>query len=342
MQRIVDERSISRIVHFHCDHFEPLRRDASGELVGLEAVTAWNEARLQSRHLQKLSLFYTSQWCCSETADEPTPIIPRMLPFDDPRISHLQPQDMEVASYLAEQPGLDMHVHVHHEWWTSSAYSGIACTREQDSEALSSAIRGHLHRYEELWPAKNWCFIHGCWSLNASDTSVCRITDEMRLLLNLGCAADFTFPAGRTHCNPTVQHAPYTVLPVVAEKGYDRPDAMPITVAAGAGARKPGRLLIWNAATPYNHLSIETLVEENLPPAVVAASWLATSPIIAGTLYIKTHCHSLWWEHWAGKTNVKQTLLSQQLSNCFDQLVDLTAPFEHWTVREVLAALKEL
>ena len=55
-----------------------------------------------------------------------------------------------------------------------------------------------------------------------------------------GCFGDFSFPAGRPHCDPLLK-APFTVLPLDAERSYDMAEARPLMVGKGQGAPEAGK-----------------------------------------------------------------------------------------------------
>ena len=342
---ILEARRVSRVVHFHCDHFEPCRKDTSGEYTALAAIRTLNEERLRHRHLQALSLFPSSQRCCYVENVSPERI-PKMMPMGDIyfSLSSVAELEVELLTYLGHQPGIDFHVHLHHEWWTSSKCTGWPASPERDAARIRDVLTEHLAYYAKYTSidVDNWGFVHGCWALNGSDKSICNITDEMQVLKSLGCVGDFTFPAGRSWCDPDLKQ-PHTVVPTVGYKAYVSPEADVRSVVRSAGAMHPDRFFIWSAATPTTDLSVETIA--GLPPNAihrVVQSWLATSPVIDGTLYIKTHCHSLWWEHWAGSQNIVPTLLSERFAQCFELLYRLPVDTEHWTVREVLAELRKV
>ncbi|MBU0528225.1 MFS transporter, partial [bacterium] len=72
-------------------------------------------------------------------------------------------------------------------------------------------------------------------------------------------------------------------------------------------------------------------------------TWLESSPVIKGTMFIKTHAHSLWQTRWQGP--VAETCTSPMLhplvAGAFG-LLEQTTPVEYMNVREVMALLKEL
>ena len=143
---------------------------------------------------------------------------------------------------------------------------------------------------------REWAFVHGCWALNASDPEVCRITNEIEILMRHGCVADFSFPAGRRHCNPSIPE-PTLCRAVDAEKGYDdkRADALPMS--SSQANFTSDRFLIWNSRLLHPLCSLDVYADavrpEFMDPEQLVTQWLRDSFALEGTLYIKTHGHSM-------------------------------------------------
>ena len=142
-------------------------------------------------------------------------------------------------------------------------------------------------------PFDRWGFVHGIWALNAADLSVCTIENEMALLMASGCFGDFSFPAGRAHCNPRLS-VPFTCLPVEAVKAFDQPAARPIA-AGEPGADGADRFLVWSSPLRHAECSLDAYGggrRRPLPmtdPEACVRAWLAKSPIAeGGSLVIKT------------------------------------------------------
>src|SRR5262249_31049074 len=142
-----------------------------------------------------------------------------------------------------------------------------------------------------------WGFIHGLWALNASDPSACMVEDEIQLLMRHGCFGDFTFPAGRGHCNPTVCDRPYTCLPLRGVKTYDLPEADPQPLVEGGRQLTSDRFFLWNTAVASRLSSLDTYWEPNLAefkqPERLVGGWFEKGVVLDRALYIKTHSHSL-------------------------------------------------
>src|SRR5262249_33665113 len=77
-----------------------------------------------------------------------------------------------------------------------------------------------------------WSFIHGNWSLanGRRDGRWCGVDDELRLLRELGCYADFTFPSAPDPCQPRVVNSLYYPRDDSQRRAYADPE--PLRVGA--------------------------------------------------------------------------------------------------------------
>ena len=167
-----------------CDHYEPLHGQVSFAQ-GLERVARWR------RRYPELARGFLD-------ADGRPPRHSYFFPGEqyDPRF--IEPLAEMCAMGLGE-----VEVHLHHD----------GDTRESLRAALQKTLRdfdGHgvLPRYRG-GPA--WSFIHGNWCLaNARpDGRWCGVDDEIELLYELGCYADFTFPSAPDPCQPRIVNSIY-------------------------------------------------------------------------------------------------------------------------------------
>jgi hypothetical protein len=334
--------NIDRIVHFHCDHFEPFRKDKNGNTIGLKATQNFIQECQKHEHSRKLSLFISSQKYYFVHDKTQIDKLPRVYPAGDlffADSSHANEED-DLLDFLNTFPGIDFHYHLHHEWWTASECTVWPTDPELDGERIRGVAQfqlEHFAKHTRLNP-KSWAFVHGCWAVNASDLNICRITNELKILQDLGCVADFTFPAGRSWCDPILYKEPRVIQPFDAEKCYDRIESEPVSPI---GYIKNTGILIWSANTPSGYISIETIAK--MPQAQlkeVVNTWLVTSPVINRTLYIKTHCHSMWWENWLNNENTPRALLSDNVKTCFEMLKGTGVTVIHMTAREVMDDLQ--
>jgi len=352
MQAILQSRGINRVVHFHCDHFEPFRADVSGQRIGLKHVQRWNEVRLQYPLGQATSLFLHTKGICYI----PSPDISRIPLLQSAgdiffAESSVLPEEKEIYAFLREQPDLDFQVHMHHEFWTASSCADFPVDPARDAIRLRDVLKLNLAYYREhlLRPFKQWGFVHGCWALNGSDKDICNITSEMLVLRELGCVADFSFPAGRPWCDPVSLKHPYTMHPYDTVKCYDTAGAAPAPISTGSGAWTPDRMLIWSCPTPTGILSLDGLGKQTDVTACgqeAANLWLSTCPVIDGTLFIKTHGHSLRWDLWQTPETFESLFGSPTAARAFELVQGACeqsqVPVEHWPVTGVIEHLQEL
>ena len=111
-----------------------------------------------------------------------------------------------------------------------------------------------------------------------------------------GGFGDFSFPAGRSYCDPKLK-APFSCLPLPLARAYDDPRSEPRPIGRGAEAMRPERFFIWNSSLPASYSSLDTYSAATRKmlqtPEQVVAEWLRKSPVFEGQLLLKTHAHSL-------------------------------------------------
>lgn len=352
MQSILERRGVRRIIHFHCDHFEPFRKDKTGVPIGLVHVKRWNEDRLKLPQGRNVSLFFSSQRYCYVNAPHENDHArkQRLYPVHDLYFDNttFAQEEEDLLDFLAEQPDLDFHMHLHHEWWTSSKCTGWPVDEDSDYKRIEAVLTMYMDHMCRHIPFNRgaWGFVHGCWSLNASDRSICNLTNEILLLQKLGCFGDFSFPAGRPWCDPQSIKTPFTVVPFAAEHCYDKSEADPAIVGMDSRAWEPSRFLIWSASTPSGNLSLDAIAlgQATQNPGEIAKSWLSTSPVINGTMYIKTHCHSL-HDVWNSSSDYLALICGEHAQNAFSIIQGACnsygAELRHCTVSEMMRALNE-
>ncbi len=315
IKALVEDRRISRIVYMHADHFEPWRSGIKQQ--SADALVAFSEAARKSEFSRNMSLFYKPNVPVrfestvggivgKRLAGEP--LVFRQRSDTEIRIAR------EAMQQLMRNGNHEIHVHLHHEGLTASE-SAIAPAIADWLAANSSAERD-ASRFELLLNLSlnaicedtglalgNWGFVHGLWALNGSDPSVRRIADELVILQRNGCFGDFTFPAGRAGVNPRIEQ-PFTCLPITAHRGYDLPEAEPRPVLPGSNAFAPGRLFIWSSIIKHTHCCIDYYGGrhdrmDNTEEFVLR--WIRDLFQFDGTVYVKTHSHSMAPEYWRAR-----------------------------------------
>ncbi len=311
LKRLVESKKLSRVVYMHADHFEPWQRGITRK--NADRIAEFARAVQKTEFSRRLTLFYkpwvpyafnSAAGAGRRLGNEP--IIFRERTDSQAEIAR------EAMSELVRSGHHQIGVHVHHEGFTRSAVRGGSeladwLARSSSPQADASRLELFLQlsldaiRFETGLPLERWGFVHGNWALNASDHSICRIANEMAILLRNGCFGDFTFPAGRPPVDPRLKH-PFTCLPVSRDRGYDLPQASPRPVLPGADAFSPDRLFIWSSAITHWHCSVDyydQVSRRTLNDRETAVLRLLCDSVhFDGTVYIKTHSHSMAKHYW--------------------------------------------
>jgi hypothetical protein len=198
---------------------------------------------------------------------------------------------------LCQEGWGEIELHLHHE---------------NDTEAsLRALIRDAIAEYRKYgclseWPdgSAAFGFIHGNWALDnarcSGEKNFCGVNNELDVLQQEGCYADFTFPSWQHTSQPRQVNSMYYVIDDPNRpKSYDR------GVPAGLGRRPEGLLLIQGPLAPY----VESRFGRRrfgIDDGDLAASrerryaperldrWVRTGIRVAGRsdrIFIKLHCH---------------------------------------------------
>lgn len=308
---VLKRRGCRSVCYFHADHFEPWStRIDQDSARAIERMAA--QARV-SAYARRLSLFY-NVFVPYRLAAGGSEATESCVPGDGVAFAQRSPRQ-EAMARDAIRPlvhdGHEIHLHVHHEFWTqNSSHFDTPVSRwvNEHSNAHADAARLDLHfqlckdaiAREIGMPFERWAFVHGNWALNASDPSICRITGEMAMIAKHGGYGDFSFPAGRAHCDPKIE-APFTCLPLDHVRAYDDPRADPRAIELDSKVMRPERFFIWNSPIKASHTSLDYYSAANRKlfqnPERVLGAWLGTSVCLGDTLFIKTHAHSMKGEY---------------------------------------------
>ena len=158
------------------------------------------------------------------------------------------------------------------------------------------ATHGLVPRYRGK-PA--WAFIHGNWCLaNARrDGQMCGVDDELPLLYELGCYADFTFPAARDESQPGIVNAIYYPRGDVARRrayedaervrvGSPRLDRLLLIQGPLAISRRPGSARV--------RIDGGSLDWSDPPTADRLRTWVRQGISVEGRsdwVFVKVHTH---------------------------------------------------
>jgi hypothetical protein len=307
-------RGVHDIVYFHCDHFEPWRGQW-GDVAEKNANDILNFCRTVEGidYARKLTLFYKcNNYICWDMDRQQ-----RRAPGDEIGFAIATEREIEVArvamSHIAHHTGHEIQVHFHHEFFTGNDKYCLSSptarrffqernTPELDGKRFDTSLSLALEtiRAEAEIPLEQWFFVHGNWALNGSDRDVCTIADEMQRLQNLGCLGDFTFPAGRGHCDPKYAE-PIFVRPVTGLKSYDFPEAEAVPAYGNREGPAQNRFFIWSSILKANASSIDYYSPDVRKRCENIPGWLdeivEKAVVKDGTLFFKTHSHSMYSDY---------------------------------------------
>lgn len=353
---ILRRREVRRVVYFHCDHFEPWRpvpgsrtlEENAADVLRFADVSAANEFS------RRLTLFYKVHVGVTRHVDLPG--VTTVGPDDPfgflPRTTEHEAIFRGAMQGLMDRVAHEIQVHVHHEYYTyNTAHKDPRVieaflrpgVRERDPARFELGLRLSLEaiRRETDLPLKRWFFVHGLWALNASDPSVCHITNEIQILMRNGGLGDFTFPAGRPNVDPVLEK-PYFVRPVDAARAYLLPEAEPELAFGNARAARD-KFFIWASEIRHRGSSIDYFsdhVAQALEDGTgFARRILEQSYVADGTLYFKTHGHSMHANYWREDEQVvfphQHPGIRKMMGAVFDAAADAGAEVDFLSAAEI-------
>jgi hypothetical protein len=257
-----------------CDHYEPFHR--------ADKATALSRVALWQRELLKITAMYSG-----------SDGVPPRHTFFYP----IEQWDADVCKALAQlchTSGSEAEIHLHHD---NDTADNLRTTLIEGKERfaqlglLSCDNKGDV-RYG---------FIHGNWALDNShpDGRHCGISNELDILRETGCYADFTLPSAPSPCQINKINALY----------YAREDGLPCSHASGGivsvgGGHQDGELLMvqgplglnwgrrkWGILPRIENADITTA---NPPTMHRLALWQKCHIHVAGRpewIFIKLHTH---------------------------------------------------
>ena len=180
-----ETRGTRHLLFAFCDHWEPLWGNPTRERANAR-VDAW------ARHYPELANGF------------------RDADGFAPRHSFFFPGEQYHAKWLDQLADLargglgEVEFHLHHDNDTHEKL-------RRDLGQYLNAFAGHGHLSRDASGRLRYGFIHGNWCLaNARDDKRwCGVDDEMPLLFDTGCYADFTFPSAPDQCQPNIVNRIY-------------------------------------------------------------------------------------------------------------------------------------
>lgn len=175
---------VTHVMFTFCDHYEPLWAQV-GDEQGWERVQ-----RLEEQYAQVTGSY--------RDADGRTPRHTFFFPGEQYR-----PRFLEALARMARAGLGEVELHVHHDGDTEASLRVMIQTYLEQF-----AQHGHLARDHD--GRLRYAFIHGDWALaNSRDGRYCGVDNELQVLWETGCYADFTFPSLPMRGQPPIANQIY-------------------------------------------------------------------------------------------------------------------------------------
>jgi hypothetical protein len=266
---------VKRVWLAFTDHFEPLWNHVD-EGTGIERVGRWvsNWPRIASKFRDsagrqpRYTFFYPEE--------------------------EYRPQLLSALEPLVEAGIGDVEIHLHHDHESEQRFV----------DRMSSFIETLRTRHGFLHTKNGkpvFGFIHGLWALDNSrpDGRFCGLNNEITLLRDLGCYADFTMPSGPA---PTQVRLLNTIYWAVDDP--NRPKSHDTGIPVSVGGNSTGDLLLipgpfgirWNERI-YPRLEVGELASYDPPNLRRVRRWLDLAPRVGDDMFLKLHTHGTQERH---------------------------------------------
>jgi hypothetical protein len=253
------------------DHFEPLWKRPS-ETVAAERVMSWRQAwpEIAARHQDSTGR-------------------PPQYGFFYPEEEY-RPELLDPLAEMTRMGIADVEVHLHHDNDTRSAFVEKVSRFTEALHAGHGLLRKHHGRLA-------FGFIHGNWALDNGrpDGLWCGLNDEISLLRDLGCYADFTMPAAPS----PAQGGPVNAIFRVTDDP-DRPRSYETGVPVVTGTPGTGDLtlipgplgVLWRPGGRWKpRLDTGELASYARPTLERIRLWLSVAPRIGDHSFVKLFAH---------------------------------------------------
>jgi hypothetical protein len=272
------------------DHFEPFWNGAD-EATARARVKTWSEGwpKVARRHQDsdgapaKYTFFYPEE--------------------------EYQPEHIDALASMVRDGIADVEIHLHHDGESADAF----VDRMSRFRDVLQRRHGLLHQHDGV---VKFAFIHGNWALDNSraDGRYCGLNNELTLLRQLGCYADFTLPSAPSDTQTrTVNRIYWAVDNPLEAKSHDTG----LPAVPGGGRRGdllmvPGPLAIRFAQDGRLRPRLDTgeLAGQDPPTRDRVRLWLRHAPRLGEHVFIKLFAHGAQERH-------SRALLEQHLDTLF-------------------------
>lgn len=260
------------------DHFEP---PLGEEKIGMRRIMEWVEKwpRIALKHKDSDGCIPRHTWFFA------------IENLDMPEIE----EEFRYIVDLCKKGYGEVEVHIHHSYDNSESFRGKML------RGLEIYKRYGMLKKDIKTGGYRFAFIHGGWALDNSrkEDRYCGVNNELQVLRELGCYADFTFPSYGFTSQPKKINSIY-----YAKDDPQMPKSYNTGVDVRVGGSEWGDLLIIEGplgiiwwAPPHRHYPfIETgdITDKNPPTEKRVAKWIELAPIVRGRpewKFVKIYCH---------------------------------------------------
>jgi hypothetical protein len=211
-----------------------------------------------------------------------------------PCYSFFYPQEeyqKELLVPLADMTAMgigDVEVHLHHESDTPEGFRdkvSTFCRRLREEHGLLHDVSGRV----------GFAFIHGNWALDNSrpDGLCCGLPNEIGLLKELGCYADFTMPSLPS---PTQGRVVNQVYWCTGRPGLSKSFDHGIEATVGGGVQGDLLMITGPLGLRYGErlaprLETGEIASYDLPSAYRVKRWFDLAPRVGDDIFIKLYTH---------------------------------------------------
>jgi hypothetical protein len=224
----------------------------------------------------------------------------------------------------------EIEVQLHHGVWEPDTAERTRATIEQFRDVL--VAHGCLSRWDGRGPAR-YGFVHGNWALaNSNCGRYCGVDNELEILADTGCYADFTMPSAPDPSQVGKTNSIYECTlpfgePAPHRSGRDLavghpPHRFPIIVQG------PLALYMPRDAQPrrmYPRIESGEIASRNRPTLQRAEAWRRAAITVRGRrdwVFVKLHCHGLGEENFESLIGPERRELIGALTACAAQRGD--------------------
>jgi hypothetical protein len=246
-------------------------------------------------------------------ADGQAPKHSFFFPSEEYRPEHID----KLAALCAAGYG-EIEIHLHHD---NDTEAGL---RANLGEFIERLVNKHDALPLDAATGKAlWSFVHGNWALDNSrdDGRWCGVNNELQILRDMGCYADFTLPSAPSDTQTSTVNSIY-----YATDDPDKPKSHDTGVRVRVGGQREGDLMIiqgplslrWKmrGVVPIPAIENGDIRASNPPSPARIDSWVKTGVHVKGRpewIFIKIHTHGT-------QQQDMDSLLGPPVGNMFEHL----------------------